>query len=275
MKNYIIGLLTVCFFVIGNCNVFAEENQKSGKQFIIEQQKRKEEIKKNLPKLLEKLKTAKGERRWRLIYDIGVSEDKKIIEPLIKIVQDENETGDVKEAALKSLIRIKDTDMALPFIKEYVKNGKYKILAAMLLLKNGYGSKEIITLLEKYAREGHLEILYEDKIDTSVIPHRGYREYYKEFNTKQILTELLHHKDEVVCAKATYCLFELGDKEFILSRIDEMLKSENYYVKNIAKGILREIGDKKSKKRLQELEYQEMQEELKKAEETNIERKKE
>ena len=65
----------------------------------------------------------------------------------------------------------------------------------------------------------------------------------------------------------------MNDKKTAELKIEEILKSNNPRVKEIGKGILKQIGDKKSKKRLQEMEYQEMQEELKKAEERNKRKK--
>ena len=91
--------------------------------------------------------------------------------------------------------------------------------------------------------------------------------YYNKKSAEGILMKLLKHKDEIIQSRAAYYLLEIGEKELALSKTEKMLNSSNDRVRNIGKAILRKIGDEKSKKRLKELEYQEIQEEFRKAEE--------
>ena len=209
---------------------------------------------------------AKGERKWRLIQRIGYSEDPRVIEPLIKIVQSEKESMDNRKAALNSLAVTKDKGKAIPFLKQILNDENFKIQVARLLIDNGYGTGVEIGILETYAKQGHPDVLFDYKL-ISTKPMKSQVVYYKELDARNILMELTNHKDEEVRAKSVfYLLKDFNEKEFALSKLDEILNSENKQVREYGKGILRKIEDEKSKKKLQELEYQELQKELKNAE---------
>ncbi|MFA5859920.1 MAG: HEAT repeat domain-containing protein [Elusimicrobiota bacterium] len=116
--------------------------------------------------------------------------------------------------------------------------------------------------ITKEARKGNIDILFYDE--------NRKRKCFDDVLGKSVLIELTKNEDEEIRSKAAFYLATyFGEKESLELKIEEMLKSNNPRVKEIGESLLQQKGDKKSKKRLQELEYQEIQEEIKKAEQIN------
>lgn len=208
----------------------------------------KEEMRARVPALLEELNTASRGKRWHIIHDLGYSEDKRVVDTLIHIFQDESESESIHRAALEALVVTKDEEKAIPFVRSLLNDKVYGISAAVLLNRYGFADKKVISMLTIYAREGHPEVLYEIKLDTTTLqPYNVYPDY---FNTKKILKELLNHKQDIVRMRAAEELFEISEKDAALKTIYDLLKSTNAEVSGRAKRLLKQRADEENMKEL-------------------------
>ena len=150
-------------------------------------------------------------------------------------------------------------ERAIPILRKALndKNKQVRIKVASSLCRLG-DKKIALSIVEKYAEEGHPEVLFYRRFVRYDKKKGEIREsvYYDKKSAKKVLIKLLNHKDEIIQSRAVYYLFEIGEKEPALSKTEKMLNSSNDRVRNIGKAILRKIGDEKSKKRLKELEQE-------------------
>ncbi|MEW6558239.1 MAG: HEAT repeat domain-containing protein [Elusimicrobiota bacterium] len=264
--NMFAGLQSEKFLLAQEQNL---EGQKKFLEFQKEQKKEQNKLKNRVPKLIKELDNSNWVAREKAILLLSRSKDPKAIEPLAKVMVEDSDKG-IRKMTAQMLSGFNDKKIVPIFKKQVLENGEHKIIGATVLMKLGNEEEKKIALpiLEKYAEEGHPEVLsYSKLIDYD--DKKGEirkRVYYDKNKAKIIMNKLLNHKDELVCAEAVYYLHDMGDKDIVQGKIENILKSENPRVKNIGKSILKQIGDEKSKKRLQELEYQELQKELKDAE---------
>ncbi len=230
----------------------------------VENKKKKKLTHKEIQKLVKEGKL-KPRACVQSLYNYNPKTEKglKILEKYMK----DKEVGYRKIAAM----RLGHGDeRAIPILRNSLndKDEKVRIKVASSLCKLG-DKKIALPIVEKYAEEGHPEVLFYSRLIRYDNKKGEIREnvYYNKKSAEGILMKLLKHKDEIIQSRAAYYLLEIGEKELALSKTEKMLNSSNDRVRNIGKAILRKIGDEKSKKRLKELEYQEIQEEFRKAEE--------
>ncbi|MEW6558488.1 MAG: hypothetical protein AB1349_14255, partial [Elusimicrobiota bacterium] len=225
---------------------------------------------KDVPSLIKELRERKDGTKERVITRLSRSKDVRAIEPLAEVMLNSTDKQE-RDYTASQLSGFNDKRIVPIFKKQVLENGEHKITGARVLMKLGDKEEKELALpiLEKYAEEGHPEVLSYTEFtwpqEKGIVT--GKRVYYNKHRAKKIIERLLNHKDEVIRARAVYYLYtDMNDKGIVNSKIEEILKSNNPRVKDIGKSILRQIGDEKSKKRLQELEYQELQKELKEVE---------
>lgn len=245
-----------------------EQNLEPQKKYSREDiKKRMLKEKDRIPLYIEMLEDPSWVTRERAILILSRSKDARAIEPLARVMVEDPDQG-IRKMTAGLLSGFNDKRIVPIFKKQVLENGLYKNLGATVLIKLGNKEEKELALpiIEKHAEEGHPRILFYEKIVPQGSTIGMQKIYYDKERAKIIMNKLLNHKDELVRAEAVYYLHDMGDKDIVQGKIEDILKSENPRVKNIGKSILKKIGDEKSKKKLQELEYQELQKELKEAE---------
>ncbi len=222
---------------------------------------------KDVHSLIKELRERKDGTKERVITHLGRLKDPRAIEPLAEVMLNSSDSRERNYAA-RQLATFENKKIVPIFKKQVLENGPHKILGAKVLMKLGNKKEKAIALpiLEKYAEEGHPEVLsYSIKIgydEKKGEIHK--RKYYNQKKARKILKKILLHENEEVCAKGIYYLYEMGEKDLVKSKIDGMAKSKNQRVRSIIKEILKQSGDKESMRKLREIEREEKEETIKK-----------
>jgi len=183
-------------------------------------------------------KSNPSEIRSKAAWAIFSIRDKRAIAPLLGIVQTESDEK-VKRAAIAALgsnaYAFKDTSVT-PIIIEVVKEEKSSSVRMM-----GYECLGTIGALgDDRAVSALVDVLKTEGPNYYIIKALGISKSYK---AKQVLKELLSHKDESVRFDAAKALLKIGDKS-VISEIEKVLPTLEVYQQNMISDSLQKFKNR-------------------------------
>jgi len=216
-----------------------EANEEARKQYLLKQEREREKLKKKVPELIEKLKTAKGFKRERIILELGWSKDPGAVEPLIEVLRTD-ENSNLRSLAAQSLGWIRDEE-AIPALRNSLndKDKKVQLQAAIALFN--LGDESVEPMLMSFVKEGYdsaLEALCFANINERIIRNE---------NSKLILKEALSFPNEHIRILAAFYLAEMDEKKDTYSVASDILQNSiDPGNRSLAIHTLTEIGNEEA-----------------------------
>jgi len=206
--------------------------------------KKKDELRKKLPVLIDKLKIAKGKDKILIIRDLGYSEDERAIPLLIGIIKDKGEDIKNKRESITALANMKEKKQFIPVLKEAFKNDKLKVISGYTLCVLEE-NENTLPFLEQYAKDGHPEVLfYKDS--------NNKKKYFNENQAKEIYINMLYTKNDDINARVATYLLDMGENDkarqvvFKIAKDTKTIGSERGRIMTYVIYVLEKIGDKES-----------------------------
>jgi len=183
-------------------------------------------------------KSNPSEIRSKAAWAIFSIRDKRAIAPLLEIVQTESDEK-VRRAAIAALgsnaYAFKDTSVT-PIIIKVIKEEKSSSVRMM-----GYECLGTIGALgDDRAVSALVDVLKTEGPNYYIIKALGISKSYK---AKQVLKELLSHKDESVRFDAAKALLKIGDKS-VISEIEKVLPTLEVYQQNMISDSLQKFKNR-------------------------------
>jgi len=216
MKRALVGILALGLIIgsIGSSvgmgqkpetGEIMEANEGARKEYLAKQEEEREKLKKKVPELIEKLKTAKGFKRERIILQLGWSKDPRVVESLIEVLS-KDENSNLRALAAQSLGWVGDKK-AIPTLRNSLNDEDKKVQSQAAVALFNLGDESIEPVLMTFVKEGNdsaLEALCFTDINERIM---------RSEKSKLILREVLSYSNEHIRILAAFYLAETDQKD--------------------------------------------------------------
>jgi len=249
MKKAMLGILMLALIItpIGNSvgmgqkpetEETIEANEEAKKEYLAQQEKEREKLKEKVPELIEKLKTAKGFKRERIIHELGRSRDPRAVKALANVVLVDTDIK-IRSFAIEMVgvlghyqnedVTLKKAlnDFAVPALKTAMNDENLTVIAAEALYRLGEKSLARPILL----KTGRFGVLVDTR-DEAVVPY---------------LKAGLRSEDPMERLVASYGLIDFNEISLALPVLEDIMKRcDDKFIRASAIGALEKINTEKA-----------------------------